>query len=242
MNPNRAFLTAEWRYLAMLNYEVDPALVQPFVPNGAELDFHRGKTYVSMVGFHFVHTRVLGISIPFHADFEEVNLRLYVRHNEGGVWRRGVTFVRELVPRWAIATTAKLAYNEAYLAVPMSHEFEFDPATGDPRRVEYSWRLGRRSNRIEVHCEGGPLPLAAGSHEQFIAEHYWGYTAQRDGGTVEYRVEHPPWRMWQVHDPVLETDIERLYGRQFANVLSGPPSSAFLAEGSAITVYQPRRL
>ena len=62
----KIFLTAEWRYLAMLNYDIDPFILSSFVPAGTELDFWNGKTFASVVGFHFRNTRVAGIPIPFH--------------------------------------------------------------------------------------------------------------------------------------------------------------------------------
>ena len=68
------FLTAEWRYLAMLNYVVNPKVLAPFVPAGTELDSWAGKNFVSVVGFRFLNTRVLRIPLPFHRHFEEVNL------------------------------------------------------------------------------------------------------------------------------------------------------------------------
>jgi uncharacterized protein YqjF (DUF2071 family) len=72
MKPGK-FLTAEWRYLAMINYEIDPAILLPHVPRGTELDEWQGKTFVSMVGFHFLNTRVLGVPLPFHRNFAEIN-------------------------------------------------------------------------------------------------------------------------------------------------------------------------
>ena len=91
MDP-RPFLTARWRYLAMLNYEVPPEALAPLVPAGTELDSWQGKTFVSVVGFLFLDTRVLGIAIPGHRDFEEVNLRFYVRRKAAGrlAARRGL--------------------------------------------------------------------------------------------------------------------------------------------------------
>ncbi len=41
-----AFLKAEWRHLAMLNYAVDPALLAPHLPAGCELDFFGGQTFL----------------------------------------------------------------------------------------------------------------------------------------------------------------------------------------------------
>jgi Uncharacterized conserved protein (COG2071) len=112
------FLTAEWRALAMLNYEVDASLLRHFVPAGTELDCWQGKTLVSLVGFRFLKTRVLGIPIPFHRNFDEVNLRFYVRRAEATEVKRGVVFIREIVPRRAIAAVARAFYNERYLALP----------------------------------------------------------------------------------------------------------------------------
>jgi uncharacterized protein YqjF (DUF2071 family) len=237
------FLTAEWRYLAMLNYRVTPELVRPYVPAGTELDEWRGVTYLSVVGFLFRNTRVLGAPIPFHRHFEEVNLRCYVRREVGGEVRRGVTFLRELVPRRAIAIVARLAYNEPYLAMPMRHRWDtVDQTTGAPREVEYGWRTRRSWSAIMVEPVGVGRALAPGSEEEFITEHYWGYTRQRDGGTIEYKVEHPPWRVWQVRNAQLDGDVAAIYGAELALALRGAPESAFLADGSQVRVFAPERV
>ena len=114
----KPFLTAEWRYVAMLNYEIDPAILHTYLPRRTELDSWNGKTFVSMVGFLFLKTRVLGLPIPFHQNFEEINLRFYVRRKTEEGWRRGVVFIKEIVPRAAIALTARWLYNENYVALP----------------------------------------------------------------------------------------------------------------------------
>jgi len=242
----RVFLTAEWRYLVMVNYEVDPAVLRPLAPAGTELDLFHGAAIVSMVGFRFLHTRLFGVPVPGHVNFDEVNLRFYVRHTTAaGEVRRGTTFVREIVPRAAIAHTARLCYNEPYLALPMRSTAPRS-ATAAPGRLAYEWRGGgrdpRRWHRLEATPIGSPTPLTPGSEEEFVAEHYWGYTRQRDGGTVEYRVAHPPWRAWPVVGASLDADVEGLYGRSFAPWLGVEPRSAFVAEGSPVAIYFPRRL
>ena len=235
----RAFLTAEWRYLAMLNYEVDPVVLQPHVPPGTVVDTWQGKAFASMVGFLFLHTRLLGVPIPFHRTFEEVNLRFYVRQAGRVDAPRAVAFVKEIVPRPAIAWTARLVYGEKYIALPMAHTLE--PGNGSPALVEYRWRFRSRWQRLGVKPVGTVQPMAPGSEEEFIAEHYWGYAGRRSG-TVEYAVEHPPWRVWQVAESWLDCDVAQLYGSEFAPYLAAPPSSAFLAEGSAVVVRQGQRL
>ena len=227
----------------MLNYAVDPAVLAPHVPAGTELDFWDGKTFVSVVGFLFLNTRVRGIPIPFHRHFEEVNLRFYVRRQTAAGWRRGVVFIRELVPLRAIAWTARAFYNEPYLALPMSHHIEKSPAQPDEiTSAAYFWRFRGRQNFIKLTTRGRAQPLRENSEAEFITEHYWGYTAQRNGSTLEYQVEHPRWRVWEAATAELNCDIAGLYGAKFCSALQIPPASAFLAEGSPVKVYAGVRL
>lgn len=237
------FLTAEWRYLAMLNFEIAPAVLRPHVPSGTELDAWDGRTLMSVVGFRFLDTRVLGVPVPFHRNFDEVNLRFYVRRAEAGGWRRAVVFVRELVPRRAIAWIARMAYNEPYRSAPMRHAVAMDDACGGGTgSVQYEWRHQGRWHRLAATTSGFPAPPAPGSEAEFITEHYWGYTAQRDGGTKEYRVAHPKWAVWTAARASLDCDAAAMYGAAFAEALSGPPCSAFVATGSEVSVSHGRRL
>jgi uncharacterized protein len=239
---SHTFLTAEWRNLVMLNYVVEPSVLRPFVPRGTELDVWQGLTFVSLVGFLFAKTRVLGIPIPWHRTFEEVNLRFYVRRDVGGEVRRAVTFIHELVPRTAIALVARAAYNEPYRALPMRHHFGPSRADGAPAAVQYEWRVAHEWTTLRAEPSGDGCVAAEGSQEAYVTEHYWGYTRQRDGGTVEYRVEHPRWRVWTVPAPELRGDLTALYGPAMARILGDVPSSAFLADGSAVAVSAPARL
>ena len=233
------FLTGGWRSLVMLNWEVEPAILRPYVPRGTELDTWRGRTFVSCVGFLFTDTRLLGVPIPFHRTFEEVNLRFYVGRQGPEGWRRGVCFIREIVPRWWVAFMARAVYNERYVSLPMRHDVHLDSTGGS---VEYGWKFGGRWCSVGARVSGAPSQLVAGNEEEFITEHYWGYTAQRDGGTVEYRVEHPSWRVWTADDARLDADVATLYGAGFAAPLAAPPSSAFVADGSEIVVRRAKRI
>jgi uncharacterized protein YqjF (DUF2071 family) len=233
------FLTAEWRWLVLLNYAVDPAVLQPRLPAGVELDLWDGEALVSMVGFRFLRTRVGGISVPWHRDFTEVNLRFYVRRDSEGGWRRGVVFVKEIVPRPAIALVARALYGERYVALPMRHAIA---ARAEPprRAIDYAWRFGGRWHRLWATTHGPAAPAEAGTEAEFITEHYWGY-ARRHGATVEYQVEHPRWRVWSAAECGLDADVSALYGAGFAASLSGSPRSAFVADGSRVTVHRGTR-
>lgn len=218
----------------MLNYTVDPALLTPFVPQGTELDYYKGETFVSVVGFMFLNTRVIGVAVPLHQDFEEVNLRFYVKRRAIDGWRRGVVFVRELVPRMAIATVARLFYGEPYTALPMRHSIRQDD---NGLTISYEWRRNQKWESLNVRAKlGEPVLPEPDSHEKFIAEHYWGFSRGRR--TSAYRVEHPPWRIWNAVEASLTADIASLYGEKFVPALTSPAASQFIAEGSRVQVFR----
>jgi uncharacterized protein YqjF (DUF2071 family) len=225
------FLTARWQDLIMANYEVDPLILADRVPAGTELDLHEGRCFVSLVGFMFLDTRVMGFLIPFHINFEEVNLRFYVKREAEGETRRAVCFVKEVVPRFAIASVARVLYGEPYECWTMGHE-------RNESKVGYSWSKDGRSNDLSVEIDQSVGVPGEGSHGEFIIEHYWGYT-KRDGGRVdEYKVEHPKWELFSVKDPVINVDFGKTYGPEFARLNSAEPFSVLLAKGSEISVYK----
>lgn len=232
---SKPFLTADWRTLVMLNYRIDPAILLPLLPEGTELDTYNGQHFVSMVGFRFTETRVLGWRIPFHVNFDEVNLRFYLRKKAPEGWRRAVAFVKEIVPRWAIATIARQIYNENYVALPMRSTIVL-PERDVPGEAVYRWKHQDCWHELGAAFTGEPKRLAPESEEAFITEHYWGYVAQRDKSVVEYEVKHPSWRVWNATKSWFRCDVAAIYGSLFVEALSQPPASAFVAEGSAISV------
>ncbi|MGY3213185.1 YqjF family protein [Mucilaginibacter sp. HD30] len=232
--PKSTFLTANWLNLIMLNYEVDPTLLKPYIPAGTELDLWEGKALVSMVGFLFHDTRVLGVHWPFHVNFEEVNLRFYVRYFDGKIWKRGAVFISELVPKHAIALIANKLYREHYRALPMRHAIK--PLSEDKTQYLYEWKLKGRWNKLGATVSNEPVDIVPGSAEEFIFEHYWGYNIWDVKTTMQYEVEHPSWQTRRVTDYVFDADAAAIYGDAFVPYLQGKPASAFFANGSAIGV------
>ncbi|HEY4734875.1 MAG TPA: DUF2071 domain-containing protein [Gemmatimonadaceae bacterium] len=234
------FLTAEWRYLMLLNFEIEPSILQPLVPRGTELDERAGRHFISLVGFLFLDTRILGVPAFFHRDFEEINLRFYVRRSVGGAIRRGVVFIREMVSLPLVATVARLTYNEPYRIVPMRHAIR---AMGTAlQSAEYRFGSPRDECRFELRADGDASPIAVGSDEDFFTDRPWGYTRQRDGGTIEYHVEHPRWNTWSSAGGEINGPIGDFYDEPFSSILSGTPASAFIADGSAVAVHLPERI
>jgi uncharacterized protein YqjF (DUF2071 family) len=227
----KKYLTAEWRDLVMVNYEVDAGLLSQRIPAGTDLDLNEGKCFVSLVGFMFLDTRVYGIRIPFHVNFEEVNLRFYVVRRVRSEVRRGVVFIKEIVPKLAISLIARLLYDEPYETATMTN-------SRDRSHIKYTWQKGRTLNSLGVGC-GETLGVPAiGSHEEFIIEHYWGYTRRGETRTDEYKVEHPKWELYYALEPKINVDFGTLYGEEFSHLASDKPYSVVLAAGSEIAVYR----
>lgn len=232
--PKRQFLKSQWKNLVMLNYEVDPQILDNYLPPGTVLDLWDGKALVSMVGFMFQDTRVLGIKWPWHVTFEEVNLRFYVKHFNGTERKRGAVFISEIVPKSLIALIANNLYKEHYRALPMRSSIT---ETQDGHtQFSYEWKLNGRWNKLGATASNQLLDIEPGSAEEFIFEHYWGYNKLSSLTTMEYQVEHISWQTGKVRDYVFDADVAALYGAAFEHFLKKEPVSAFFAVGSAIKV------
>jgi hypothetical protein len=232
------FLTAEWRNLVMLNYSIPPRLLEKYLPAGTELDLLEGVHYVSLVGFQFLQTRIKGMRIPFHSDFEEVNLRFYVRRKMGNKIRRGVVFLSEIVPKPLIAFVANNLYHEKYTARKM--RCQVYGRTG--LTAEYAWKEKNRWNQIRFHTMHEASPVMAGSVEEFITEHNWGYNRINAQRTTEYQVEHAAWKVYRCTDFSVDCDFTLPYGNDFGFLNKATPASVFMAEGSAVKVRSGRKI
>lgn len=235
------FLSAKWQNLVMINYEVNPAILEPHLPPFTALDTFEGKALVSMVGFMFNDTKVFGLKWPFHTHFEEVNLRFYVKHFDGKNWKRGVSFISEIVPKPIISITANMLYNEHYSTARMNHNIE---TTGKKILVEYNWK-SRNSpwSKIKIQAANSLQDIEPNSEAEFIFEHYFGYNKLSKNATIEYAVEHPRWQMYPVTDFLFEADIAGFYGKEFAPFIDGvAPHSVFLAKGSNVIVRKPVKI
>ena len=228
-----SFLKAEWRKLAIANYIIDKNLLTKYIPAGTELDLWNSNCFVSLVGFMFKNTRLLGIKIPFHTDFEEVNLRFYVKRFENGAWKRGVVFIKEIVPKSALTFVANTVYNENYETMPMKHTWE---TSSDKRIVEYKWEKEYKWHSIKITASLDAFKIDDHSETEFITEHYWGYAKVNEHKTNEYEVTHPKWQQYKISDYKIDVDFGAVYGNEFEFLNSMGPSSVMLAEGSEIAV------
>ena len=234
-----SFLTAQWKNLIMANYVVNSEVLEKYLPAGTELDYWNGNCYVSLVGFLFKNTKVLGFKIPNHTNFEEVNLRFYVKRFEDGEWKRGVVFIQEIVPKSMITLVANTFYRENYKTLAMQHENQLK---AEIRKVSYSWENQKKTNQITVNAYDFASTIEEGSEAEFITEHYFGYTKYNENTTYEYEVKHPKWQHYLIKNFDITIDFKNAYGSDFAFMNELNPSSVFLAKGSEISVANKRKI
>jgi uncharacterized protein YqjF (DUF2071 family) len=228
-----SFLTAKWTNLALINYEIDAKILEKYVPNGTELDFWDNKCHISLVGFMFEDVKLLGLKIPLHTNFEEVNLRFYVKRFEEGKWKRGVVFIKEIVPKLALKIVANTVFKENYETLPMKHKVIENENTFN---FTYDWKKDQKWNSIALETEKNLIKIEENSEAQFITEHYFGYTKVNHSKTFEYEVKHPIWKQYNVLNSKIDVDFKATYGNEFAFMKDLIPTSIILAKGSKVSV------
>lgn len=234
-----SFLKAEWRKLAIANYVINKDILEKYVPKGTELDLWEDKCFVSLVGFMFINTKLLGVKVPFHINFEEVNLRFYVKRNENGIWKRGVVFIKEIVPKKALTLVANTVYKENYETFPMRHKWIEE---NNSRTIEYHWSKSNQEHFFQVNADLATSKIESNSETEFITEHYWGYAKVNEFKTNEYEVTHPTWEVYTVNSYEIKVDFGKVYGDEFEILNNTTPHSVMLAEGSEITVESKKSL
>ncbi len=234
-----SFLNAEWRKLILANYEIDPSILKSYLPYKTEIDTWQNRCYVSLVGFMFKNTKMLGMKIPFHINFEEVNLRFYVRFKHHDKWKRGVVFIKEIVPKPAITLVANTLYKEHYETQKMRHSWDIKP---DQQHIKYEWNKNNLWQHFSVDADTNELSIDEGSEAEFITEHYWGYSKIKKNKTYEYEVTHPKWNHYHINDYNIDVDFALNYGDDFKMLTTLNPISVMLAEGSEITVESKRTI
>lgn len=227
----RVFLFAQWRDLIIASYGVDPGLLERRLPDGLQLDLFEGQAVFSLVGFMFLDTRVLGVAWPGYRNFPEINLRFYVREQNGD--RRGVVFVRELVRSRIVAQIARRLYNEPYVRAKINSEI----GQGETRRVRYDFASNGGQGMMRVESAIDEVIPGEDSTEHWFKEHQWGYGSTRRGATLRYEVQHPHWGCHLVHTHDIDVDWGSIYGEEWTHMREAEPLSVVHAEGSGIQVF-----
>lgn len=216
----------------MANYEIEPSILEPYLPKGVELDFFNNKTYVSLVGFMFKKTRLFGVPIPFFGSFEEINLRFYVRKVENRKIKKGVVFINETVPFKIVALLANKLYKEHYISIPTKNTISIT----EHKNINYEWKVNNKWNSIAVKSDTDKYKIEQGTIEEYIFERYFGFTKLSNFSSQEYKINHPKWMINKIHETHIDCDFRTMYGDAFLGLNYQKPDSVLLAEGSQVSV------
>ena len=227
------FLKAKWEQLIMANYSVPQEVLLPYLPVGVELDLFEGEAFVSLVGFMFKKTKLFNVPIPLLGSFEEINLRFYVKRMLGNELRRGVVFINETIPFTPVALVANWLYKEHYVTVPTRHEWTMD---ANKKIIKYEWKKNKHWNKLEVTANTESRKMQPGAHDNFIFEHYFGYTKVNQTDTGEYKINHPSWLVNEITSYEIDCQFDKMYGDDFGFLNQANPHSIYIAEGSDISV------
>ena len=232
---NKVFLRSNWLRLASANYIIEPHLLDKYIPKGTVLEEHNGKHYVSLVAFRYSQTRLLNIQVPFHTNFEEINLRFYVKRKIAPhVWRSEVAFTKLFFPKTALTFVAKHIYKENYETKRMRHNW-----SENDRQLLTSYGLKKnRWHDFELMTEKESNVIDAHSSEAFFSKHYWGTSQINDNSCTIYKIEHPEWKVFRVNDWKINFDFNKVFGSEFKHLTDNKPESVYLYDGSEVVVHK----
>ncbi|WP_424494544.1 YqjF family protein [Salinimicrobium sp. GXAS 041] len=230
-----SLLTAEWKNLVFANYTVPPQLIEKYLPAHTKPDFYNGKCYLSLVGFQFKNVKVANLKIPFNNDFEEINLRFYVKRFDGAKWRKGVIFISQIADKAALNTLANVLFQENYQKLVTKQHISEDDTSINAR---YSWRFKDEWQHLEAKSGIVASPFQENSEEEFLMDRPWGYGKRNNEETNEYKVSHPDWPIFEVEEYSVKVDFSLLFGPEFNILSSATPKSVILAEGSTVSMEE----
>ncbi|HET8854857.1 MAG TPA: DUF2071 domain-containing protein [Salinimicrobium sp.] len=228
-----SLLTCHWRNLAFANYIISPEILEKYLPSYTKIDYFDRKCYVSLVGFQFKDIEIAGVKIPFYTDFEEINLRFYVKRFDGTTWRKGTVFISEIADKSVLKILANSFLHEKYQTLKTKQEVK---ENSDFIETGYSWKAGRNWQSIEMIGENSPKLVAEGTEPHFIMDRPWGYQKYDALTTNEYEVSHPQWKILPVSTFDINVDFKESFGSAFSILNGILPHSVILAEGSLVSV------
>jgi uncharacterized protein YqjF (DUF2071 family) len=235
-----ALVRGRARFVSVVSFAIEAVALGGLIPAGTELDTFGGTALLSVIGLEFADHRLLGLPVPFARRYAQVALRFYVRRRAGGAERRGVVFVSEMLPVGSLVSLGHLLYGEAYQRLPVSARVRPpDAQKQQPGRAVYRWLIDDQVHRLAADFAGEPRLPAPGSAEEFVLDRPWAYVAHHPDLTREYRIDHPPWRIWPAAEARLSPGVPPVFGQRFRRALSSRPVSVLVAEGSRLAVHRP---
>lgn len=185
MPERKCVLHQNWIHLTFMHWKVDVALLEPYIPEGLEIDFYDGNAYIGVIPFMMEKVRPRGLPwLPFVSTFGEFNIRTYVIKN--GV--PGILFLTLDAQSRVTCFHAPRSYGLPYRYAKANVKVEGEGY--------YSWSSERKKggeSLIGTTKSSGPMEHAVeGSLEYFLFERYSLYTWHK-GILHRAYTHHLPW-------------------------------------------------
>lgn len=227
------FLQADWNKLICANYIIDPKILEKYIPFGTILDLHQEKCYVSLVCFKYSNTQLFGIKFPFYKNFEEINLRFYVKREiSPGIWRKEAAFTQLFFPKRPLTFIANFIYKENYKTRPIKHTLK----KNEFHDVTTYYIKNKKWFHISVSYDRKLHPIVKTSSEYFFHGHLWGTAKVNSKSSTSYKIEHPEWKTYSITNWEINVDFGSLFGNDFKFLNAIKPESVMMTEGSKVTV------
>lgn len=224
METKNTFMTGHWEDLIVTTFEVHKHILEPYLPKDTEIDFFEGKALLSMVAFTFSKVKFFGVKVPFHQRFGQINFRFYVRSTINNT--KGVVFIKEFAPKPLIASVANLCYNEPYFYKNITMN-----KTRGKDHIAINYRY--KDLTIQASAEAQTTALTPNTMDHFVVDRYIAYIKSYSGKTVQYKINHRPWKLYKTPRLHIEKKVLSLLPPKFKHAKL--ISSCFV-DGSYITV------
>ena len=105
--------------------------------------------------------------------------------------KRGVVFISEVVPHKIVSFLANKLYKEHYSTAKMASSILVE---NEIKQIKYTWQSQSQMYSIDTSFFDKQDDIEPNSLEEFIYEHYYGFTKVSARETWEYKVNHPRWQ------------------------------------------------
>lgn len=218
-----------------MNYIISPEILENYLPAYTIIDYFKGNCFTSLVGFPFRNVEIAGMKIPFYTDFEEINLRFYVKRFDGTTWRKGTVFISEIANKSALKFLANSFLHEKYQTLETRQEIK---ENSELIETKYSWRTWMNWQFLNLISEKPSESVAEGTEAHFIMDRSSGYQKYDTATTNEYGISHPKWNIYPIRSFDINVDFEESFDSNFPVLNETLPHSVILARGSSVAVKQ----
>lgn len=184
------FMEQHWSDLLLLHWPISPKVLRPTIPDDLELDLFEGQAWASVVGFHLSGLRMRPIRwIPWK-DFDEVNLRTYVKTSDG---KRGVWFHSLDSTDMFAVLGARILYGLAYRPAKITRSLS-------KQAISYQSYTNRLFKKVPARIDAqldksvGTTKIAREPLDRFLLERYRFWARRKVGErSSSAQIRHRPY-------------------------------------------------